>query len=134
MVMKLSAAAAQVAGNLEAVAGFERVMTLSFMAAQVQRDFARPEGVAEGDMDAAAEPGVMAVLDLRADDSLRNAGLAREVVNRVQKLRKKAGLQVSNCTPSTLAHPSGNWPQSAAGKLLHRCRCLQQRQMLGKHH
>ena len=110
MVMKLSAAAAQVAGNLEAVVGFERVMTLSFMAVQVQRDFARPEGVAEGDMDAAAERGVMAVLDLRADDSLRDAGLAREVVNRVQKLRKKAGLQVSICTPSTLAHPSGNRP------------------------
>ena len=44
-------------------------------------------------MDANAEGEVMAVLDLRPDEGLRDAGLAREVVNRVQKLRKKAGLQ-----------------------------------------
>lgn len=50
--------------------------------------------MAAEDMDACAEGDVMAVLDMRPDDSLRDAGLAREVVNRVQKLRKKAGLQV----------------------------------------
>ncbi len=60
----------------------------------MQRDFKRPEGMAAEDMDACAEGDVMAVLDMRQDDNLRDAGLAREVVNRVQKLRKKAGLQV----------------------------------------
>ena len=55
-------------------------------------------------MDANAEGEVMAVLDLRADEGLRDAGLAREVVNRVQKLRKKAGLQarLAPCSPSAL--------------------------------
>ena len=57
-------------------------------------------------MDACAEGDVMAVLDLRSDDSLRDAGLAREVVNRVQKLRKKAGLQVSQAAASPLAFDS----------------------------
>lgn len=65
----------------------------------MQRDFRRPEGLAAEDMDACAEGDVMAVLDLRADDSLRDAGLAREAVNRVQKLRKKAGLQVGSPAP-----------------------------------
>lgn len=73
-------------------------MMMSFLElslrAQVQRDFRRPEGVAEGDMDANGDASVMAVLDLRTDDVLRDAGLARELLNRVQKLRKKAGLQV----------------------------------------
>ena len=78
-------------------------------AVQVQRDFRPPEGVGVEDMDACAEGDVMAVLDLRADDSLRDAGLAREVVNRVQKLRKKAGLQVSHAAASLAlrCHTSG---------------------------
>ena len=73
--------------------------------------------MAAEDMDACAEGDVMAVLDLRADDSLRDAGLAREVVNRVQKLRKKAGLQVRGlrstprCLPAAacLCHESGRF-------------------------
>ena len=35
-------------------------------------------------------------MDLRPDDELVAAGLAREVVNRVQRLRKKAGLQAGD--------------------------------------
>ena len=53
-------------------------------------------------MDANAEGEVMAVLDLRPDEGLRDAGLAREVVNRVQKLRKKAGLQARPASCTTL--------------------------------
>jgi hypothetical protein len=44
-------------------------------------------------VDAAGDGEVLVVLDLRADEELLAAGLAREVVNRVQRLRKKAGLQ-----------------------------------------
>ncbi|KAH9303151.1 hypothetical protein KI387_014734, partial [Taxus chinensis] len=36
---------------------------------------------------------VLVVLDLRPDETLFEAGVAREIVNRVQKLRKKAGLE-----------------------------------------
>ncbi|XP_020597430.1 isoleucine--tRNA ligase, cytoplasmic-like [Phalaenopsis equestris] len=44
-------------------------------------------------MDAAGDGDVLVILDLRADESLYEAGIAREVINRVQKLRKKAGLE-----------------------------------------
>ncbi|KAG5387665.1 hypothetical protein IGI04_029206 [Brassica rapa subsp. trilocularis] len=39
------------------------------------------------------EGDVLVLLDLRPYDSLYEAGVAREIVNRVQKLRKKSGLE-----------------------------------------
>ncbi|KAL9296212.1 hypothetical protein ACSQ67_022108 [Phaseolus vulgaris] len=36
---------------------------------------------------------VLVILDLRPDDSLFEAGAAREIVNRIQKLRKKVALE-----------------------------------------
>jgi hypothetical protein len=47
-------------------------------------------------VDAAGDGEVLVVMDLRPDDELVAAGLAREVVNRVQRLRKKAGLQAGD--------------------------------------
>ncbi|KAK9088613.1 hypothetical protein Scep_027695 [Stephania cephalantha] len=55
----------------------------------VVRDFKRPDGVAEKEMDAAGDGDVLVILDLRPDESLFEAGIAR----RIQKLRKKAGLE-----------------------------------------
>jgi len=43
--------------------------------------------------EAAWSESVLVVLDCHVDESLKSEGLAREVVNRVQRLRKKAGLQ-----------------------------------------
>lgn len=63
---------------------------------QVVREFRVPEGHAPGELDAAGDGELLVALDLRADDSLAEAGLARELVNRVQKLRKKAGLVASD--------------------------------------
>ena len=63
---------------------------------QILRDFKLSEGTSEEDVDANGDGEVLAVLDLGTDDSLVEAGLAREVVNRVQKLRKKAGLVASD--------------------------------------
>lgn len=36
------------------------------------------------------------ILDTKQNDALKRQGLAREVINRVQKLRKNAGLQVND--------------------------------------
>jgi len=42
------------------------------------------------------ERGVTVALDLDIDDALRLEGAAREIVNRLQNLRKKAGFEVSD--------------------------------------
>ncbi|KAG0615444.1 hypothetical protein M758_5G041400 [Ceratodon purpureus] len=60
---------------------------------KVINDFKAPDGIAKADIDAAGDGEVLVVLDLRPDESLLEAGFAREVVNRIQKLRKKAGLE-----------------------------------------
>ena len=79
--------------------------------AQVLRDFKLPEGASGDDIDANGDGEVLAVLDLGTDESLVEAGLAREVVNRVQKLRKKAGLVASDVVDVFLntnqQHPGG---------------------------
>ncbi|BDA43238.1 Isoleucine-tRNA ligase, cytoplasmic [Coccomyxa sp. Obi] len=66
--------------------------TLQAGEVQVSWEAKQLEGTSEGDTGAKGDGGLLAVLDLRADESLQEAGFAREVVNRVQKLRKKAGL------------------------------------------
>ena len=49
------------------------------------------------DMDAICDAdGLLVILELQTDQSLEDAGLAREVVNRIQKLRKSSGLQVDD--------------------------------------
>ncbi|KAH7654805.1 Isoleucine--tRNA ligase protein [Dioscorea alata] len=60
---------------------------------KVVRQLKCPDNVTDKEIDAAGDGNVLVVLDLRADESLFEAGLAREVVNRIQKLRKKAGLE-----------------------------------------
>jgi isoleucyl-tRNA synthetase len=51
---------------------------------------------ARGDLAVGSGKGYMAALDPALDDALRREGLAREVVNRVQRLRRDAGLEVSD--------------------------------------
>ncbi|KAL2619895.1 hypothetical protein R1flu_000100 [Riccia fluitans] len=60
---------------------------------KVHRDFRAPEGMEKEDVDAGGDGDVLVVLDLRPDDSLQEAGFAREIINRIQKLRKKSGLE-----------------------------------------
>uniref|UniRef100_A0A7S0X0A0 isoleucine--tRNA ligase n=1 Tax=Chlamydomonas leiostraca TaxID=1034604 RepID=A0A7S0X0A0_9CHLO len=61
-------------------------------AIKVKRDWRVPEGMSATEVDADSDGDVLVVLDLRVDESLISAGAAREVVNRFQKLRKKAGV------------------------------------------
>ncbi|KAG5226440.1 isoleucine--tRNA ligase [Salix suchowensis] len=60
---------------------------------KVVREFKCPDGLTDKEVDAAGDGDVLVILDLRLDESLYEAGVAREVVNRIQKLRKKTGLE-----------------------------------------
>jgi isoleucyl-tRNA synthetase len=51
---------------------------------------------AAGDLVVKAEDGYTAALDPTLDDELRREGLARELVNRIQRLRKDSGLEVTD--------------------------------------
>ena len=55
-----------------------------------------PEGADETQIAANSDRDVLVMLDLHLDTSMIEQGLAREVVNRYQKLRKKAGLTVTD--------------------------------------
>ena len=61
---------------------------------KVLRDFKAPEG--DREVDANGDGEVLVILNLEVDSELAAAGVAREVVNRFQKLRKKAGLVVTD--------------------------------------
>lgn len=60
---------------------------------KITREFKPPGNAKVEDMDAKGDGDVLVVLDLRGDESLYEAGVAREIVNRIQKLRKKAALE-----------------------------------------
>ncbi len=51
---------------------------------------------ARGDLAVDGRGGYLAALDPSLDEDLRREGLARELVNRVQRLRRDAGLEVSD--------------------------------------
>ncbi|XVE62096.1 hypothetical protein DITRI_Ditri06bG0092000 [Diplodiscus trichospermus] len=76
-------------------AGEVTIATHSLKLTDIKRvwEFKRPEGVTVEEMDAAGDGDLLVILDLHPDESLFEAGAAREVVNRIQKLRKKAGLE-----------------------------------------
>ena len=52
------------------------------MLVQVRRDYRTPEGMSASDVDADSDGDVLVVLDLRVDQGLVSAGVAREIVNR----------------------------------------------------
>ncbi|MEM6995196.1 MAG: isoleucine--tRNA ligase [Myxococcota bacterium] len=56
-----------------------------------------------GDTAAEAADGVTVLLDTKIDDALRREGLARELISRIQSLRKQADLDVSQRIALTLA-------------------------------
>ena len=61
-------------------------------AVQVLTEFRPLEGESAATLDANGDGSLLVVLDLTEDESLLETFWAREVVNRIQKLRKAAGL------------------------------------------
>jgi isoleucyl-tRNA synthetase len=74
---------------------------------RVLRDFRAPEGAAAGQLESAGDGEVLVVADLTEDEALLAAGTAREVVNRVQRLRKSSGLAVTDAVAVFLRTPAG---------------------------
>ncbi|KAG2613221.1 hypothetical protein PVAP13_4KG344900 [Panicum virgatum] len=83
---------------------------------KVVRQFKRPENVSEKEIDAAGDGDVLVILDLRADQSLFEAGVAREVVNRIQKLRKTVQLEPSD--PVDVYYKSVDHDKNSLGEIL----------------
>ncbi|KAJ4899766.1 tRNA synthetase class I family protein [Raphanus sativus] len=67
--------------------------TLELTDIKIVKVFKRPDGLKDTEIDANGDGDVSVLLNLRPDDSLYEAGVAREIVNRIQNLRKKAGLE-----------------------------------------
>jgi len=63
----------------------------------------RQEGIAP--FAAAGQAGLTVALDTTLTDALRAEGLARELINKVQNLRKKSGLEVSDRIDLVIAGP-----------------------------
>jgi isoleucyl-tRNA synthetase len=67
---------------------------------------------AAGDLVVKGEGAYTVALDAELDDALRSEGLARELVNRIQRLRKDAGLEITDRIELSVAGPEA--VQSAA--------------------
>ncbi len=81
---------------------------------QIRRDYRTPEGMSASEVDADSDGDVLVVLDLRVDDALVSAGVAREIVNRYVKLRVRA------CACACLS----DWPSKLDRQGSVRFRCV----------
>ena len=115
---RMKAVSAAVAAlNADAVARYEATGALELDPGDGQP----PVALAAGDLDVVTTAGagqlvrqeavagggtVTVALDTTLDDALRAEGLAREVVNRVQNLRKDAGLDVADRIALDVAAPA----------------------------
>jgi isoleucyl-tRNA synthetase len=79
---------------------------------------------AEGDLVVRSENGHVAALDPTLDDELRAEGMARELVNRIQRLRKDSGLEVTDRIrlgifgADEVRGPAEAWREFIAGETL----------------
>ncbi|MBT8338067.1 MAG: isoleucine--tRNA ligase [Gemmatimonadetes bacterium] len=79
---------------------------------------------AEGDLVVRSENGHTVALDPTLDDDLRAEGMARELVNRIQRLRKDSGLEVTDRIrlgifgPDDVSGPASAWREFIAGETL----------------
>ena len=70
--------------------------TVSSNEVKILTEFVRPEGFTEKELDASGDGEVLVLVDLRVDEAMLDSRTAREVVNRVQKLRKSSGVQIAD--------------------------------------
>jgi isoleucyl-tRNA synthetase len=84
---------------------------LALLPEEVLVEASSPEGYA-----VAEDRGVLVALDTRLTDALRQEGLARELVRRVQDARKNAGFNISDRIAIFLAglDPGGPWAAAVA--------------------
>ncbi|HSG49364.1 MAG TPA: isoleucine--tRNA ligase [Longimicrobiales bacterium] len=79
---------------------------------------------AQGDLVVKSELGHTAALDPALDDDLREEGLARELVNRIQRLRKDSGLEITDRIvlgifgPAEVQAAARRWADFIAGETL----------------
>ncbi len=79
---------------------------------------------AEGEWVVRSENGHVAALDPTLDDALRAEGMARELVNRIQRLRKDTGLEVTDRIrlgifgPEPVRGPAERWRDFIGGETL----------------
>ncbi len=79
---------------------------------------------ARGDLVVKSEGGHTVALDPALDDELRREGLARELVNRIQRLRKDAGLEITDRIelgvfgPETVREAAEGWRGFVSGETL----------------
>lgn len=79
---------------------------------------------AEGDLVVRSENGHTVALDPTLDDALRAEGMARELVNRIQRLRKDSGLEVTDRIvlgiygPEAVRGPAQEWRAFIGGETL----------------
>ncbi len=65
---------------------------------------------------AQSEAGLTVVLDTNTDEALEHEGLARELINRVQNLRKDAGFDVSDRVALSVTCPTGGKLEQALAR------------------
>lgn len=65
----------------------------------------KSEGLAEY-LEVGGEKEVKVLLDLRQDEKMKIVGTAREIINKIQKLRKKAGLKIEDDVVIFLGYPN----------------------------
>lgn len=77
-----------------------------------------------GELVVRSERGHTVALDPELDDELRAEGTARELVNRIQKLRKDSGLEVTDrirlaiCGPANVIEAAREWQEFLSGETL----------------
>ena len=63
---------------------------------KIMTEFTMPEGFTEEQLDAAGDGEVLVLVDLRIDDDMMESKTTREIINRVQKLRKSSGIRLQD--------------------------------------